>query len=256
MARLLTDARGGAPRAPKFVDHAALHERNARVRFAESSSEQDVDFERGYMPDEVTRERARCMHYAAYRAHKAKTREHARRWCERYYRLRDSIVLGNRKLIFKAVRRCSAAAQFADDLIGDCHLVLINAVAVYNPWLGVRFSTYAYTCLIRALSRQSQRLANDRLSRALALNVATDAALGVADDPTDTFGLSEIDSLLRDEHPLLSPREKMIIRRRYILPSEQPMPTLEKVGREMGLSKERVRQVQALALDKLRSVLI
>jgi DNA-directed RNA polymerase sigma subunit (sigma70/sigma32) len=32
--------------------------------------------------------------------------------------------------------------------------------------------------------------------------------------------------------------------------------TLEQVGRELGLSKERVRQVQASALDKLRKALL
>lgn len=255
MARSPSSANDSSPRPPKFVDHPSLHDRAARFRFAAAKNEENSEFERGYMPDEVTRERARCMHYAAYRANRAKTPEQARQWNERYYRLRDGIVLGNRKLIFKAVRRCPASVQFADDLIGECHLVLINAVAVYNPWLGVRFSTYAYTCLVRALCRQSQRLASDRLSRALALNVATDAALDTTHEAADSSIFPEIDALLRDEHPLLSPREKSIIRRRYLLPKVQPVPTLEKVGREMGLSKERVRQVQSLALGKLRSVL-
>ena len=98
----------------------------------------------------------------------------ALKWQEAYVRLRDEIVLGNRKLVYQAVRRRMAMSNKADDLIGDCHIVLIQAVAAYNPWLGIRFSTYAYTCLVRALARLAQRMANDWLSRSASLDVLPD----------------------------------------------------------------------------------
>ena len=126
------------------------------------------------MPDEVTRDHARRMHYAAHRLRGAKTPAEVRRWRGYYFGLRDRIVLGNRKLIYRAVRRQMAMQHRADDLIGDCHIVLIQAVAAFNPWMGIRFSTYAYTCLVRALSRQSQKHAADRLSRALSFDALPD----------------------------------------------------------------------------------
>ena len=43
--------------------------------------------------------------------------------------------------------------------------------------------------------------------------------------------------------------------RRFRLDDRQKAGTLEQVGKELGLSKERVRQVQTTALDKLRMVL-
>ena len=60
-------------------------------------------------------------------------------------------------------------SRLADDMASECQIVLIKAVAAFNPWLGIRFSTYAFTCLTRALSRLSQRLAADQLSRSLPL---------------------------------------------------------------------------------------
>jgi RNA polymerase primary sigma factor/RNA polymerase sigma factor len=207
------------------------------------------------MPDETTRDFARRMHYSAWRAAHAEPDERAR-WQAAYLHFRDRIVLGNRKLIYRAVRRWMPPSAYADDMVGDCQIVLIQAVAAYNPWLGIRFSTYAFTCLMRALSRLSQRHASDRLSRSLPLESLPDGEprdLSTEDLPTTR--LARIDELLREGHDLLSSREKRVLVRRFSLDDQARPGTLEQVGRELGLSKERVRQVQASALDKLRGAL-
>ena len=68
--------------------------------------------------------------------------------------------------------------------------------------------------------------------------------------------LARVDEYLRDDNDLLSLREKRVLVRRFSLDDEAQGGTLEQVGRELGLSKERVRQVQASALGKLRKALL
>ena len=50
----------------------------------------------------------------------------------------------------------------------------------------------------------------------------------------------------------LSDREKEIVRRRFGLDDEGLPRTLEYVGREFGVTRERVRQIEAKTLAKLR----
>jgi len=245
-----SDALPGHVRHPSFTAADAPQVYSAGVALETAG-----DFEARYMPDEVTRDHAKRMHFAAHRVHAARTAGERRRWHGMYLALRDRIVLGNRKLVYRAVRRRMAVSNRADDLVGDCHIVLIQAVAAFNPWLDVRFSTYAYTCLVRALARLSQRLASDWLARAMSLDALPDGVPGrrPTGDQLVSTGSLRLDDFFRDDHPLLTDREKRILAHRFS--PDGPPPTLASVGRAVGLSKERVRQLQAEALEKLRRAL-
>jgi RNA polymerase sigma-32 factor len=50
----------------------------------------------------------------------------------------------------------------------------------------------------------------------------------------------------------LSPREQLVIRKRYL---EDAKHTFEAIGRELGVSKDRARQLEAKALAKLQELL-
>jgi RNA polymerase primary sigma factor len=57
---------------------------------------------------------------------------------------------------------------------------------------------------------------------------------------------------LRDALTLLEPREERILRLYYGIDCEKPL-TLEHIGAQMGLTRERIRQIKEKALQKLRS---
>ena len=50
----------------------------------------------------------------------------------------------------------------------------------------------------------------------------------------------------------LNPRERALVQRRYL--ADDP-PSLADLAREQGLSRERMRQIEARALEKLRGAL-
>lgn len=75
-------------------------------------------------------------------------------------------------------------------------------------------------------------------------------------DPASNGHLDSMDSLLQKEHLVtwlaqLNEREQKILRLRFGLEGEEPL-TLAEIGRQINVSRERVRQLEAKAIMKLR----
>jgi RNA polymerase sigma factor (sigma-70 family) len=236
------------------VSHESFDDPDAATKYDPRPllSASDV-FPLGYMPDEVTRDCGRRMHYAAYRSRRAAKPTERRYWRNVYFALRDRIVLGNQKLVYKAVRYRKAWQLRSDDLVGEGHVVLINAVERFNPWLGVRFSTYAFTCLVRALVRLTRKriVFEKRIQTQGSLSSESLPSPAVKADRESSFPL-DLDHFFQAGHPLLSDREKTVLRLRFGLGDQAESMKLELIGERLGLSKERIRQVQVSALAKLR----
>ena len=59
---------------------------------------------------------------------------------------------------------------------------------------------------------------------------------------------------LRSVLHILDPRERSILSLRFPLGDENP-PTLEQIGKKFKVTRERIRQIQSIALKKLRKAL-
>ena len=105
--------------------------------------------------------------------------------------------------------------------------------------------------------REIQRIARTPLPWDTPVGDDDDSHLGdfIADENTATPQEAASYSMLRqqliDTLNTLDPREEMVLRRRYGLDDGRPR-TLEDVGKEFGVTRERVRQIESKALRKLR----
>ncbi|MCP4869593.1 MAG: sigma-70 family RNA polymerase sigma factor [Proteobacteria bacterium] len=76
---------------------------------------------------------------------------------------------------------------------------------------------------------------------------------GDSADPEETLQISELDALhkekLREAIASLPDREQLIIRRRHLSDTKE---TLQEVGEELGISRERVRQLESRAMRRMR----
>ncbi len=76
-----------------------------------------------------------------------------------------------------------------------------------------------------------------------------------AEEPAEELDHRIRSDLLQAWMARLSDKEREVVRLRYGLNAEQETWTLEAIGRHMGVTRERIRQIQVAALKKLRHII-
>lgn len=174
-------------------------------------------------------------------------------WGLRWKNIRDHIAEKNLGLVHLIIRRFQAQVIDEDALLSEAMCALGRAIDRFDPWKGFRFSTYACNVITRALSR---RCKSETRYRNL-FPVQHDASYEKPSQPAD-FGrelsLERLRRVLDANLGELTDLEASVLSQRFPRTSE-PGLTFQEIGRSIGLSKERARQIQNTALKKLRDVL-
>ncbi len=174
------------------------------------------------------------------------------RLLEQAAQVRNQIVQANLRLVVSIAKRHMRPGVDFWELVSDGNMSLIRAVERFDYSRGFKFSTYATWALVRnyARARIDEHLRHERYQTGRD-ELLTDLARVAPDEPED-----EDRRLLRrrlDEmFETLEPREQTILRQRFGLDETGQPRTLEQIGRSIGVSKERVRQIAARAMQRLR----
>ena len=105
--------------------------------------------------------------------------------------------------------------------------------------------------------REILKIAQEPVSLETPIGEEEDSTLGSfipaeeATDPADLASVMLMNEKLREVLDTLTPREKRVLELRYGLEDGRPR-TLEEVGKEFNVTRERIRQIEAKALRKLR----
>lgn len=170
---------------------------------------------------------------------------------------RTQLVESNLRLVASIAAKFAKSRHDFEELLGEGNAILLYAVDKFDFSRGFRFSTYATHAIQRHFFRVLQRMQRKRshevssTAEMLLETVEAPASEPESELPLLTRGL------LRQMAALLDERELFIIEKRYGLRTPvDSEKTLKTLSDEMGLSKERVRQLQHRALDKLREFLV
>ncbi len=165
--------------------------------------------------------------------------------------IRNRIIRSCLGLVVSIVKKCTGPCHDLLDLVSEGNVSLIKASERYDFARGARFSTYATRVIINDFAR---RIPRDRSRRVRFATGREELLQALPDDRdgglTDATDQEQIRCMIRKILAYLDGREQTIIVRRFGLAGDKQ--TLEEVGRELGISKERVRQLESRALDKLR----
>ncbi|QDT35323.1 sigma-70 family RNA polymerase sigma factor [Thalassoglobus polymorphus] len=169
---------------------------------------------------------------------------------------RNEIVEANLRLVASLAGKFSHSGAEFDELVSEGNLILLNAVDKFDVGRGFRFSTYATHAIQRHFFRFLQRK-QKRKKRETSVNsgVLSETTPEIQkDEPLDCHQVAE--TLLSRFEDCLDEREVAILRDRFGLNDEESPATLKVVSERVGLSKERVRQLQMRAIEKLQDLAI
>ncbi|MBW7904677.1 MAG: sigma-70 family RNA polymerase sigma factor [Phycisphaerae bacterium] len=246
-------------------------------RRSRSSDDSGVDLlapaPRGSLTSEQERHLFLRLNYARYRLFTILERNQARplgaedvrellKWDTLIEDTRNEIVRYNVPLVLAMAKRTKITGVDHSDLISEGNLALLRSVDKFDTARGFKFSTYACRAILKSFSRVATRTARYRghfpteFDPTLEKSNHQDERRRVIEDAC----VNELRAILGSNVANLNEVEKQVILARFAIdPTDTEDPprakTLEQVGEMIGVTKERVRQIQNKALNKLKTLL-
>jgi RNA polymerase sigma factor (sigma-70 family) len=143
------------------------------------------------------------------------------------------------------------------ELVSEGNMALLRSVEKFDVSRGYKFSTYACRAILKGFNRLATKTGRYRQH----FPTEFDPDLERSDYDVMKHDIQRKDSIdsLRDilatNRALLSEVERTIIMERFAIVSRGKGRTLAEVGKMVGLTNERVRQIQNSALGKIRAIL-
>jgi RNA polymerase primary sigma factor/RNA polymerase sigma factor len=166
---------------------------------------------------------------------------------------KNQIIRANLRLVVSIAKRHVGQSDNFFELVSDGNMSLMRAVEKFDFARGNKFSTYASWAIMKNFARtipdEHKRRDRFRTSQEETFSSAQDRR---SDQRQLENWQSERESQVGRIMERLDEREQRIIISRFGLNRSHEPLTLKEVGAEMGVTKERVRQIEARALSKLR----
>ncbi len=165
----------------------------------------------------------------------------------------QELIRANLRLVVSVAKKYVGPTGDLFEKISEGNEALIRAVEKFDYTRGFKFSTYATWAIKRNMIRtftNAMRQA-DRFQTGHAEML--DARVAHRTNPRVALGAQrrreeQVASIMTG----LSDRERQIIRSRYGIGTDAEPKKLQEIGDELGVSKERVRQLETRAMAKLR----
>jgi RNA polymerase primary sigma factor len=179
-------------------------------------------------------------------------------WHRRFEHFREYLTRTNLALVLAMAKRTRLGDVDFAEIVSEGNMALLRAVDKFNVDRGFKFSTYACRAILKAFSRTAQKHSRHRTRFPVEFEPDMEKS-DWADrkrDMVEEDCVDELKQIVNRNLADLSETERTVLKRRFNWEQEAEHPlTLEEVGQIIGVTKERVRQIQNKAMAKIRKLM-
>lgn len=180
-------------------------------------------------------------------------------WYKRVSEARDLIAQANLALVLAMAKRMRPSGLDFADMVSEGNMALLRAIDKFDFDRGFKLSTYACRAILKGLSRMSIKRQRQRQLTPVEFDPDMERSnhTEVIHAEQAENALADLNQVMQANAAHLTPVEQRVIAARYgvSIPGQAHAGaalTLEEVGKIVGVTRERVRQIQKVALDKIR----
>ena len=186
---------------------------------------------------------------------KAKLMEEIEHLVEESVAVKNFLIRSNLRLVVSIAKRHVKPNMNFFEMVSDGNMSLIRAIEKFDYSKGNKFSTYATWAIMknyaRSIPAEHTRMDRFRTGTEDIFQNSTEAGMSQFQQELDN---QKQHQAIMDILTCLDEREREIIKSRFGLEQGTEPQTLEQVGHQFGVTKERIRQLESRALKKLRKV--
>jgi RNA polymerase primary sigma factor len=179
-------------------------------------------------------------------------------WYGRMMECKENIARANMALVVAMAKRTRIPNVEFSELVSEGNMALLRSIEKFDVSRGFKFSTYACRSILKSFNRLATKTGRYRRL----FPTEFDPELEKSDQEVLRDEMAHRDSLEELREALVGARaglsrvERQVLVERYAIGGgAERVRTLAEVGKVVGLTNERVRQIQNSALAKLRAVM-
>jgi len=174
-------------------------------------------------------------------------------------RIKRTLIESNLRLVVSIAMKHVVSGASLADLVSEGNVSLMRAVEQFDYTRGVRFATHASWVIARNYARKMSELTT------IGARGRGASAADIHRELTTSKSVANVAAVERTRHSLtevikndLNEREQYVILNHFGLIGttvKKQKKTLKQIGDDLGLTRERIRQIELIALQKLRQSL-
>ena len=178
-------------------------------------------------------------------------------WYQRAMKARADLVRANLALVLAMAKRTKIPNVEFGEIVSEGNMALLRSVEKFDVARGFKFSTYACRAIMKSFNRVATKTGRYRQR----FPMEYDPDLERSDYDVKRHEMQRDDSveavrdILFENRARLTDVERTVVMERFAIATRGKRRTLAEVGGMVGLTNERVRQIQNHALIKIRQAL-